>query len=105
MLTLAVVSMFINEDPIDSLAGVPAGRNFPCDVAYGCSVKNLAETDRDRFQDAEQSIEQRRSEVGIMNEVVGNAIDVPGNAHRIDEAEISMAQSGRTGKRRNIPKK
>src|SRR5262249_34987085 len=46
---------------------------------------NLAETDCDRFQDAEQTIEQWRTEVGIVNEIVRHAVDVPGNAHRIDK--------------------
>jgi hypothetical protein len=40
-------------------------------------VKNLAESNGDRFHDAEQAIQQRRPEIGIVNEVVGNAIDVP----------------------------
>jgi len=40
-------------------------------------VKHLAEANGDRFHDAEQAIQQRRSEVRIVNEVVGNAIDVP----------------------------
>jgi hypothetical protein len=44
-------------------------------------VEDLAKTDRDRFQDAEQTIEQWGPEVRIVDEVVGNAVDVPGNAH------------------------
>ena len=50
-------------------------------------VEDLAETDRDRFHDTEQTIEQWRTEVGIVNEIVRHAIDVPGNAYRIDETE------------------
>ena len=43
-------------------------------------VENLAEPNGDRFHDAEQAIQQRRAEIRIVNEVVGNAVDVPGNA-------------------------
>ena len=50
-------------------------------------VKNLTESDGDRFENTEEPVEQRRSEIGIMDEVVGDAVDVPGNAHRIDEAD------------------
>jgi len=50
-------------------------------------VKNLAEANGDRFHDAEQAIQQRRTEIGIVNEVVRNAVDVPRNADRINETE------------------
>src|ERR1700730_10975632 len=88
MLGLAVVSMSINGNPIGRLAAVvgPVRVSFVmCDM--NAVVKNLAESDGDRFQNAEQPIEQGKAEVGIVNEVVRDAVDVPGNAHRIDEAE------------------
>ena len=50
-------------------------------------VENLTEADGDRFQNAEQAIEQRPTEIRIVNEVVRNAVDVPGNANRVDESE------------------
>jgi malonyl CoA-acyl carrier protein transacylase len=50
-------------------------------------VEDLAKADRDGFQDAEQTIEQRGTEVRIVNEVVENAVDVSGNADRIDKTE------------------
>src|SRR4051812_12343033 len=50
-------------------------------------IKHLAESDRDRFQDTEKTIEERGTEIGIVNEVVGNAVDVPGDAHRIDQSK------------------
>jgi hypothetical protein len=50
-------------------------------------VKNLAEANGDLFHSAEQAIQQRRTEVGIVNEVVGNAVDVPRNADGINKTE------------------
>src|SRR6267378_7678293 len=50
-------------------------------------VEDLAETDCDRFHDTEQTIEQRRTEVRVVNKVVGYPVDVPGNAYRIDESK------------------
>jgi hypothetical protein len=50
-------------------------------------VEDLAKANGDRFHDTEQTIEQRRSEVRIVNEIVRYAVDVPGDAHRIDETE------------------
>src|SRR5437867_11032717 len=48
-------------------------------------VKNLAEPNRDRFHDAKQTIESGRPEIRIVNEVVGYAVDVPGNANGINK--------------------
>src|SRR5215831_4905633 len=50
-------------------------------------VKNLPEANGDRFHDAEQTIQQRRPEIGIVNEVVRNAVDVPRNADRINKTK------------------
>ena len=50
-------------------------------------VKDLAKTNRDGFQNAKQTIEQRRTEIRIVNEVVRDAVDVPGNADRVDKTE------------------
>ena len=50
-------------------------------------VKNLTEPNCDRFDDAEQTIQQWRTEVRVVNKIVRYAIDVPGNADRVNEAE------------------
>ena len=50
-------------------------------------IEDLAEADRDRLQDAEQSIQDRRTEIGIVNEVVGDAVDVPGDADGVDQTK------------------
>src|SRR5690348_3202209 len=50
-------------------------------------IEHLAKTDRDRLQDAEKTIEQRGAKVGVVNEVMRDAVDVPGDADRINEAK------------------
>src|SRR5262249_4423942 len=87
-LGLTVVSVFVDRDPIDGFAGLiwPIGIAFVV-LHVDAVVKNLTEADRDRFQNAEQPVEQGKAKIRIVNEVVGDAVDVPGNAHRIDEAE------------------
>ena len=62
-------------------------------------VEDLAKADRDRLKNAEQTIEQRRTKVRIMNEVVGNAVDVPGNADRVDKTENEHDPKRNAGKK------
>src|SRR4051812_24716547 len=50
-------------------------------------VKDLAEPDADRFQDTEETVQGRGTEVRVMNEVVRDAVDVPGDADRVDKPE------------------
>src|SRR5213592_2944091 len=50
-------------------------------------IEDLAEADRDRLQDAKQSIQQGRAKIGIVNEIVRNTVDVPGNADRVNKTE------------------
>ena len=88
MLGFAVVAVLVNGDPIDGLT-VPVravGIAFVM-LHVNAFVENLAKAHCDRLQDAEQTIEKRRTEIWIVNEVVGDAVDVPGNAYRIDETE------------------
>ena len=65
----------------------PGGRRFLCMLHVNAFVEDLAETGCDRFHDTEQTIEQWRTEVRVVNEIVRHPVDVPGNAYRIDETE------------------
>ncbi len=40
-------------------------------------VKDLAKSHRDGFKDAEGPVKQWQPEIGSMDEVVGDAVDVP----------------------------
>ena len=88
MLGLAVVPVFVNRNPIDRLAVFVRAVGISLVMLHmDAFIENLTEADGDRFQNAEQAIKQRRTEIGIVNEVVGNAVDVPGNANRVDESK------------------
>src|SRR5205823_1498152 len=50
-------------------------------------VEDLREADGDRFEHAEAAIENVTLEVGIVQEVVRDTVDVPGNADRPDESK------------------
>src|SRR5947207_3213241 len=48
-------------------------------------IKDLAEAEGDRLHDTEQSIQRRRTEIAIVNEVMRDAIDVPRDADGVDQ--------------------
>ena len=81
MLGLAVVPVFVNRNPIDRLAVFVRSVGISLVMLHmDAFIENLTEADGDRFQNAEQAIKQRRTEIGIVNEVVGDAINVPRDA-------------------------
>ena len=100
MLGFTFVTVFVNRDPIDRLTVIvrPVGVSLVM-LQVNAFVEDLAKADRDRFKDAEQAIEQRRTEVRIVNEVVGNAVDVPGNADRVDKTEDEHDPKRNAGKK------
>src|SRR6266700_8333073 len=50
-------------------------------------IEDLDEAERDRLQDAKQSIQQGRAKIRIVNEIVRNTVDVPGDADRVNKTE------------------
>src|SRR5206468_5394110 len=88
MFRFALITVLVNRDPIDCLTVIvrPVGVSLVM-LHVNAFVEDLAKADRDRLKDTEQAIEPRRTEVRIVNEVVGNTVDVPGNADRIDKTE------------------
>src|SRR5205814_9777169 len=88
MLRFTFVTVLVNRDPIDRLTVIVRPVGVPLVMLHvDAFVEDLAKADSDRFEDTEQAIEQRRTEVRIVNEIVGNTVDVPGNADRIDKTE------------------
>ena len=87
-LGFTVVSVLVNRNPIDGVTMLVGAIGVTLMMLHvNALVKNLAEAHCDRLQDTEQTIEERRTEIWIVNEIVGDAVDVPGNAHRIDKTE------------------
>jgi hypothetical protein len=50
-------------------------------------VEGLAETDCDRLEKGKEAVEERGTEIRVVNEVVRDAVDVPRDADGIKEAE------------------
>ena len=97
MFGFTVVAMLIDRNPIDSFTSLiwSVGIAFVM-LHVNTFVENLAKPDRYRFQNAKKTIEQQRTKVRVMNEIVRYAVDVPGNAHRIDKAENDHDPQGNT---------
>ena len=82
------MAMFLNRNPINGVTMIvrPVGIAFVM-LHVNALVKNLTESNRDRFQDAEQAIQQRRTKIRIVDKVVRNAVDIPRNADRINKTK------------------
>ena len=88
MLRGPIVAVFVNRNPIHRLSIFIGQVSVALVMLHvDAFIKDLAEADRDRLQDAEQAIQQRRTEIGIVNEVVGDAVDVPRDADGVDQTE------------------
>ncbi len=88
MLGFAIVAVFVNGKPIDRLAILTWPVRIPFVMLHvNAFIKDLTEPNGNRFQNAEKTIEQRGTKIRIMNEVVRDAVDVPGDADRVDETE------------------
>src|SRR5205814_9690054 len=88
MLGFTFFTVFVNRDPIDGLTVIvrPVGVSLVM-LHVNAFIEDLAEADRDRLKNAEQTIEQRPTEVRIVNEVVGNIVNVAGYADRVAKTE------------------
>src|SRR2546428_4304374 len=62
-------------------------------------VELLGESNGDRFDPAKDSVQQRRAKVRIVKKVVGDAVDVPRDANRVDKAENSKSPPRQVRKR------
>src|SRR2546423_24249 len=67
MFRLAVIAMFVNRDPIDRLAFFVRPVRVPLVVLHvDAVVKDLAKPDADRFENAEQPVQNRQPEIRVM---------------------------------------
>jgi hypothetical protein len=88
MLGFAVMPMFVDRKPVDRLAVfVGPVRVSLVMLHVNAIVEGLAETVCDRFEKGKEAVEEPGTEVGVVNEIVGDAVDVPGDADGIKEAE------------------
>ena len=82
------MAVFVNGNPIGRLSFFirPVGIALVM-LHVDTVVENLAEPDADRFEDTKKAVQEWRPEIGVVNEIVRDAVDVPGNADRIDQPE------------------
>ena len=82
------MSVLINGNPIDGLAMFirTVGISFVVLHVHGVIV-GLRKTACDRLHDSKKSIEQRRAEEWVMDEVVPDAVDVRVDHQCVDESE------------------
>ncbi len=104
VLGLTIMTVFVNGKPIDRLAFVirPVRITFVM-LHVNTFIKDLTKADGDRFEYAEETIEQRRTKIRIMNEVVRDAVDVPRDANRVDETEEEHDPKRRARKQEEHP--
>ena len=78
---LAIVSMAIDRNPIMAIAVLvwPVAISHVVPMMH-IFVKRLGNSQRHRQHDTEQPIQNSRGEIGVMNVVVRDPVDVPGNA-------------------------
>jgi hypothetical protein len=80
--------VFVNRNPIHRFSAFIRQVSVAFVVLQVDSfINDLAEDERHRFQYAEQPIQDRRTEIAIVNEVVGDAIDVPRDADGVDQTK------------------
>ncbi|MDT4967829.1 MAG: hypothetical protein QOJ64_2566 [Acidobacteriota bacterium] len=88
MFRFAILPVLVNREPVDGFAMLVRPVGIPLVMLHvHAVVKGLAETDGDRLEKREEAVQERPTEVGVVNEVVRDAVDVPGDADRIDEPE------------------
>ena len=61
-------------------------------------IKGLRKAERQGFHQAESPVQPVRAEIGIVQEIVGNAVDVPGNADGVDHRHGDQQPPGRDRK-------
>jgi hypothetical protein len=79
--------MTIDRNPVDRIAafdGLVAVAHVM--TAMNAIVKHLREATVSRFEEAEDPVQQRRIEISVVDEIVGDAVDVPGDAEGISDA-------------------
>src|SRR5947207_5855347 len=88
MFGFAVMPMLVDRKPIDGVAVfVRPVRVSLVMLHVNAIVEGLAKADCDRLEKGKEAVEEWRTEIGVVNEIVGDAIDVPGNADGIKESE------------------
>jgi len=93
--------MAIDRQPVDRVSGFILPIAIPHMVTVmNVFVKGLGKTNAKRFHQTENTIEGSPREIGVVQEIVGNPIDVPGNADRVDNSHEDDYPPRSNGKNR-----
>jgi len=85
---LAVVAVAIDGEPVGDFAGGIGAVGVAHVVsAVDGVVEGLGEADGEGFEEGEAFVEEIELEVGVVEEVVGDAVDVPGDGDGPDQAQ------------------
>ena len=91
VLGFAIVTTAIDRQPIDSLPFLVGSIAVPHMVPMmHVFVKRLGESKRHRFQQREHPIQWTPTEIRVVDEVVRDPVDVPGDANRVDESHANQ---------------
>lgn len=98
-LRFAVMTVPVNGKPVDGfsmLVGLVAVTHVM--PLMNIFVEGLRKTHRQRFDQAEHPIQKMGSKIGIVEKIVGDAVDVPRNADRIGKPHADEHPPGSEGK-------
>src|SRR5215831_1155117 len=105
MFRRSIMAMLVNRDPIYCLPiFIRQVRVSFVMLHMNALVENLAKPDRDRLQNAKQTVQNRGTKIRVVNEIVGDAINVPRNADRVDEPEYQHEWKRNAGEKVKHPK-
>ncbi len=95
------MAMAIDRQPVDRVSVFILPIAIPHMVTVmNVFVKGLGKTHAKRFHQTENTIEGSPREIGVVQEIVGNPIDVPGNADRVDNSHEDDYPPRSNGKNR-----
>jgi hypothetical protein len=91
VLCLAIVTVPVDRQPIHRLPFFIGSVAVPHVVPMmDILIKCLRESERDGFHDGKHPIQRTPTEIGVVNKVVRNPVDVPGNANGVEESQANQ---------------
>ena len=96
----AIVSMSVNRQPVYGIAIIirPVAVPHVMPVMH-VFVECLGEPERERLHQTEYSIQGAPFEIGVVQEIVRDPIDVPGDADRVDDPHAHQRPPGNHGEK------
>jgi len=91
VLGFAIVPMAVNRQPINRVPFLIGLVTVPHVMSMmHVLIECLGEPERDRFQNGEHPIQRAPTEIRVVNEVVRDPVDVPGDADGVDDSHAKQ---------------